>query len=136
MATYTLANLEKFGLRELDAVIALLKKYAHAKEDNALPCGFDETGVTIMFNHKMGTLFLTNDEHQVLTYGRRSNLEMVYVLGYWGHEGRIGDLWDAFLAGDIRPEDWEELAYYLEQEDMTEEAQQVRAAIKDEEASA
>ena len=67
---------------------------------------------------------------------REIELKGWYFLSYWGYEGFISDLWDMFLDGDIRPEDWEELACYLEQEDMTEEAQQVRAAIEEEETSA
>lgn len=132
MANTTLANLENFGIREIETAADLMNAYANGE----IPTWFYDDGVTVEFNPYSGNVFLVNSDYQVLMFDDAGDLEGWYFLSYWGHECFISELWNSFLDGDIRPEDWEELAYYLEQEDMTEEAQQVRAAIKEEEASA
>ena len=119
-----LANLENFGVREIEEAADLMQAYACGK----IPKWFYDDGVTIEFDPIIGNVFLTNSEYQCLMFDDNGELKGWHWLGYYGYEGFISDLWEEFLCGDIKEEDWEELADCLELEGMTREAQHVRTA--------
>lgn len=128
MNNTTITNLKKFGMREIKMANELMLAYAEGN----VPKWFANDGVTVGFNPYSGNVFLTNNNHQILMFDD-GELKSWYYLGYYGHEGFINDLWYGFLDGDIRPEDWKELAFFLEQEGMCQETHEVKRAIEEDE---
>lgn len=124
MANTTLANLENLGVREIEEAADLMQAYASKK----IPEWFYNDSVTVEFNPSSGKVFLTNSEYQVLMFDDNGELKGWHWLSYYGCEGFIADLWEEFLCGNIKKEDWGELADCLELEGMTREAQYVRTA--------
>ena len=125
----TIANLEKYGYREIIMAADLMKAYAEGKA----PRWFYDDGVTVEFNPNSGNVFLTNNDCQVLMVDDDGNLYTWYYLSYHGNEGDIEMLWIDYKNGNIGEEDFEELAGYLEQEGMDEEVEELRAAMEQEE---
>lgn len=120
----TTTNLSDFGNRELILLIELLQ----ARIGQGLPDDFDDDEVYPMMNQDSGNVFLTNSEYQVAMMNG-DKLESFYWLGYAGTEGFIDELWQQFQDGDINENDYEELAYILENNNMGDEVEKVRKAI-------
>lgn len=92
----TFNNLENYGYRELALAIKLLTLYSEYK----LPESFVEEGVTIMFNHYSGMVFITNVECQVLV-ANKGRLELFYTTPYKGIEGYREELLEMLNNGEI-----------------------------------
>lgn len=92
----TFNNLENFGYRELALAIELLTLYSEYK----LPESFVKEGVTIMFNHYSGMVFITNAEYQVLATNK-GKLELFYTTPYKGIEGYKEELLEMLRIGEI-----------------------------------
>lgn len=116
-------DISHMGYRELQEAEKLLVAYAGARPD----AWWDEN-VKLAFNVHSGMVFLTNDDYQTLVL-RDGKVELFYCLGYDGHEGFIDELYSDFLDGDMAEQNLDELANYLEDERMIEEAERVRSAI-------
>lgn len=117
-------DLSRMGYRELAEASELLKAYTEAR-----PEAWDDSGVKLAYNSYSGVVFLTNDISQELRL-RDGNAEMYYWLSYAGEEGHIDELYESFKNGGIDPEDYEQLANYLEGEGMSKEADEVRKAME------
>ena len=124
MSNRTLVYLGNLGIREIEEAANLMQAYACGKT----PKWFYDNGVAVEFNPNSDKVFLTNGGCQCLMFDDSGELKGWHCLGYYGYEGFISDLWEEFLIGNIQQEDWEELAYHLELEGMTREAQYVRTA--------
>ena len=117
----TTTNLEDFGYRELELLEELLK----AMREQGLPVDFYNNEVHPMMNQSSGNVFLTNSEYQVAMMNG-DKLESFYFLSYYGTEGFLDELIEAYKDGDIHTEDLEQLADILEENNETELAEEVR----------
>lgn len=122
MANTTLTNL--VGIKEIKEAANLILAYVSGKT----PRWFYGDGIAVEFNPSSGKIFLTNSHHEVLMFDDNGELKSWHRLDYHGYEGFTSDLWEEFLCGGIKKEDWEELAYYLGLEGMIREARYVRTA--------
>lgn len=61
------------------------------------------------------------------------NLESWYFLSYYGNEGFLDELLDEYNNGNIKEEDFEQLADILEQNGSNEKAEEIRAKLSEEE---
>lgn len=120
-----LLDLSKLGYREAEEAGKLLLAYTKSRPDN----WYDE-GVKLAFNSYNGNVFLLNDDYQVLMLNG-DKAEIYYSLSCDGYEGFIEDLYDDFRNGNIDERNYDQLADYLEAENMTAEAEEVRQAIRD-----
>lgn len=117
-------DISKMGYRELAEAGKLLEAYAEER-----PASWCDEGVRLACNSDSGCVFLTNEDGQVLMlYGDKVALS--YSLTYGDNEGFIDELYEEFKNGDIDKQDYEELACYLEAEQMTDEAEQVHKALR------
>lgn len=119
-------DLSTFGYRELDMACDILK----AIVANGYPDDFDDEGVRIEFNPSSGDVFLTNDDYQVCMVAE-DKLESVYYLDYSGYEDFIENLIQEFDYGNIKTEDYEELANICENRGFEEKANEIRAKLKE-----
>lgn len=120
-------DLSLMGNRELLMAIEVLKSYA----TKGVPDNFLNENVALGFNPNSGYVFLYNDnaETLMLTNGK---LEKWYYLPDSGKEGFIDDLYEDFKQGFIDElDDLDFLREYLDENDMTEKAQEVRNKIKE-----
>lgn len=100
----------------------LLKAYAEHR-----PADWFDEGVKLACNRDHGTVFLVNEDGQVLMlHGDKA--EQFYGLGYSGLEGFADKLYADFRSGNVPLEDLEELADILSREGMDVEAQEVDKA--------
>ena len=101
-----------------------------ALKEQGLPDNFNNDEVVPMMNQNSGNVFLTNSDCQVAMMNG-DKLEQFYFLSYHGHEGFADDLYSDFKNGNIGEEDFEQLAEILDDEGMTEEAEEVRSKIEE-----
>lgn len=124
----TTTDLSDFGYREL----AMLEELLKAMREQGLPDDFYDDEVIPMFNRISGNVFLTNSDYQVAMLNG-DNLESWYFLSYHGNEGFLDELLDEYNNGDIKEEDFEQLADILEQNGNNEKAEEIRAKLNEEE---
>lgn len=124
----TTTNLQDFGSREL----LILEETIKAMREQGLPCDFDEDGVVPMLNQSSGNVFLTNSDYQVAMLNG-DNLESFYFLSYYGNEGFFDELIEEYDNGNIKPEDFEQLADICEANGETEKAEEIRKALEESE---
>lgn len=124
----TITDLSDFGYRELTMLEELLK----AMREQGLPDDFYDDEVVPMFNRISGNVFLTNSDYQVAMLNG-DNLESWYFLSYHGNEGFLDELLDEYNNGNIKEEDFEQLADILEQNGNNEKAEEIRAKLSEEE---
>lgn len=124
----TTTDLSDFGYRELTMLEELLK----AMREQGLPDDFYDDEVVPMFNRISGNVFLTNSDYQVAMLNG-DNLESWYFLSYHGNEGFLDELLDEYNNGNIKEEDFEQLADILEQNGNNEKAEEIRAKLSEEE---
>jgi hypothetical protein len=89
----TTTNLAEFGNREREEAGRLL--LAYSKTPNVCPY-FKNSEVQVMMNTNSGSVFLTDDNYNVLMLNG-NHLEGYYNSPYEGHEGFFGELielWD------------------------------------------
>lgn len=122
-------DLSTFGYRELDMAGNLLKAICK----NGYPDDFDDNGVRIEFNPSSGDVFLTNDNGDVCMDDSEGNLYSIYWLSYHGNEGCIEDLIQQYDDGDVKSEDYEQLADLCERNGFEDKANEIREKIKEEE---
>ena len=127
----TTTNLSDFGYRELIMLEELLK----AMREQGLPNDFYDEGVHAMMNQSSGNVFLTNSDYQVAMLNG-DNLESFYFLSYYGDEGFLDELIEEYDNGNIKPEDFEQLADICEANGETEKAEEIRKALEESEAEA
>lgn len=125
----TTTNLSDFGYRELIMLEELLK----AMREQGLPNDFYNEGVQPMMNQSSGNVFLTNSDYQVAMLNG-NKLESFYFLSYYGNEGFLDELIEEYDNGNIKPEDFEQLADICEANGETEKAEEIREALKEAEA--
>lgn len=124
-------DLSDFGKNELAEAGKLLLAYGEGRGNGGCLDRFGN-GVKIGFNFNSGYVWLEDEDCNCLMYNEETQeLYQFYFLSYNGNEGSAIDLYEEFNDGDIDPEDYEQLAYILEDEDMDEEAEQVRKAIEE-----
>lgn len=124
----TTTDLSDFGYRELTMLEELLK----AMREQGLPDDFYDDEVVPMFNRISGNVFLTNSDYQVAMLNG-DNLESWYFLSYHGNEGFLDELLNEYNNGNIKEEDFEQLADILEQNGNNEKAEEIRAKLSEEE---
>lgn len=124
----TTTDLSDFGYRELTMLEELLK----AMREQGLPDDFYDDEVVPMFNRISGNVFLTNSDYQVAMLNG-DNLESWYFLSYHGNEGFLDELLDEYNNGNIKEEDFEQLADILEQNGNNEKAEEIRVKLSEEE---
>lgn len=124
----TTTDLSNFGYREL----AMLEELLKAMREQGLPDDFYDDEVVPMFNRISGNVFLTNSDYQVAMLNG-DNLESWYFLSYHGNEGFLDELLDEYNNGNIKEEDFEQLADILEQNGNNEKAEEIRAKLSEEE---
>lgn len=117
----TTTNLSDFGHRELE----MLEELLQAMREQGLPDDFYDNEVTPMMNQYSGNVFLTNSEYQVAMMND-DKLESFYTLSYSGSEGFIDELYEQFQGDYINSHDLEQLATLLDENGMTDEAEEVR----------
>lgn len=123
-----MSALEVFSKRGLLEAGNILRCYADGKYPYDLFWG---KGVHLEYNQAYDNVYLTNDNYEVLRYDKESDsLYMFYVLSWDGHEGDVDSLWSDFENGNIAEENYDQLADILENEGKTDEAEQVREAIR------
>lgn len=127
----TTTNLSDFGYRELTILEELLK----AMREQGLPNDFYDEGVHAMMNQSSGNVFLTNSDYQVAMLNG-DKLESFYFLSYYGNEGFLDELIEEYDNGNIKPEDFEQLADICEANGETEKAEEIRKALEESEAEA
>ena len=127
----TTTNLSDFGYRELIMLEELLK----AMREQGLPTDFYDEGVHAMMNQSSGNVFLTNSDYQVAMLNG-DKLESFYFLSYYGNEGFLDELIEEYDNGNIKPEDFEQLADICETNGETEKAEEIRKALEESEAEA
>lgn len=121
-----------FGYRELKEAIKLLTAYTEHNDTGHCLHRFGE-GVKVGFNRNSGYIWLRDGDFNILMLDDNDQLYQFYFLGYAGTEGSAEELFEMFEDGEIDPEDYEQLADILEDEDMTDEAEAVRDAMEKEE---
>ena len=122
----TTTDLSDFGYREL----AMLEELLKAMREQGLPDDFYDDEVVPMFNRNSGNVFLTNSDYQVAMLNG-DNLESWYFLSYYGNEGFLDELLDEYNNGNIKEEDFEQLADILEQNGSNEKAEEIRAKLSE-----
>lgn len=122
----TTTNLTDFGYRELEMLEELIK----AMREQGLPEDFYDEEVHPMMNQNGGNVFLTNSEYQVAMMNG-DKLESFYWLSYHGNEGFLGDLICDFYHGNIKPEDFEQLADICEENGRDEVAEEIRKRLEE-----
>lgn len=125
----TTTNLSDFGYREL----AILEKLLKAMREQGLPDDFYNEEVHPMMNQSSGNVFLTNSDYQVAMLNG-DKLESFYFLSYHGNEGFLDELIEEYDNGNIRVEDFEQLADICEENEETEKAEEIRKALEEAEA--
>ncbi len=124
----TTTDLSDFGYREL----AMLEELLKAMREQGLPDDFYDDEVVPMFNRNSGNVFLTNSDYQAAMLNG-DNLESWYFLSYHGNEGFLDELLDEYNDGNIKEEDFEQLADILEQNGNNEKAEEIRERLSKEE---
>lgn len=125
----TTTNLSDFGYRELMMLEELLK----AMREQGLPKDFYDEEVHPMMNQSSGNVFLTNSDYQVAMLNG-DKLESFYFLSYHGNEGFLDELIEEYDNGNIKIEDFEQLADICEENGETEKAEEIRKALEEAEA--
>lgn len=125
----TTTNLSDFGYRELTMLEELLK----AMREQGLPEDFYNDEVHPMMNQSSGNVFLTNSDYQVAMLNG-DKLESFYFLSYHGNEGFLDELIEEYNNGNIKIEDFEQLADICEGNGETEKAEEIRKALEEAEA--
>ena len=111
-------DLANFGWREINLAADLLRSYASAgqfrdgKQYNYLPESWDDTGVKLAFDPNSGSVFLTNDDYQVLV-NTDAGVAMWYNTPYYGVEGTMEEVAEVFVndatdaeGNPLPPERW------------------------------
>ena len=122
----TTTNLSNFGYRELIILEELLK----AMREQGLPDDFYDEEVHPMMNQSSGNVFLTNSDYQVAMLNG-DKLESFYFLSYHGNEGFLDELIEEYDNGNIKPEDFEQLADICEENGETEKAEEILKALEE-----
>ena len=122
----TTTNLSDFGYRELIMLEELLK----AMREQGLPDDFYNDEVHPMMNQSSGNVFLTNSDYQVAMLNG-DKLESFYFLSYHGNEGFLDELIEEYDNGNIKTEDFEQLADICEVNGETEKAEEIRKALEE-----
>lgn len=122
----TTTNLSDFGYREL----AILEKLLKAMREQGLPDDFYNEEVHPMMNQSSGNVFLTNSDYQVAMLNG-DKLESFYFLSYHGNEGFLDELIEEYDNGNIRVEDFEQLADICEENGETEKAEEIRKVLEE-----
>ena len=122
----TTTNLSDFGYREL----AILEELLKAMREQGLPKDFYNEEVHPMMNQLSGNVFLTNSDYQVAMLNGEK-LESFYFLSYHGNEGFLDELIDEYDNGNIKTEDFEQLADICEENGETENAEEIRKALEE-----
>ena len=125
----TTTNLSDFGYRELSILEELLK----AMREQGLPGDFYNEEVHPMMNQSSGNVFLTNSDYQVAMLNG-DKLESFYFLSYHGNEGFLDELIEEYDNGNIKIEDFEQLADICEENGKTEKAEEIRKTLEETEA--
>ena len=125
----TTTNLSNFGYRELIMLEELLK----AMREQGLPDDFYDDEVHPMMNQSSGNVFLTNSDYQVAMLNG-DKLESFYFLSYHGNEGFLDELIEEYDNGNIKVEDFEQLADICEENEEIEKAEEIRKALEEAEA--
>ena len=125
----TTTNLSNFGYRELLILEELLK----AMREQGLPDDFYDEEVHPMMNQSSGNVFLTNSDYQVAMLNG-DKLESFYFLSYHGNEGFLDELIEEYDNGNIKTEDFEQLADICEGNGEREKAEEIRKALEEAEA--
>lgn len=124
-------DLSDFGKNELAEAGKLLLAYGEGRGNSGCLDRFG-SNVKIGFNFASGYVWLEDEDANCLMYDEETQeLYQFYSLSFSGNEGSAKELYEQFDDGFIDPEDYEQLAYILEDEDMDEEAEQVRKAIEE-----
>jgi len=76
------SDLSEFGYREFKLMSELLNSYI----EYGLPRGFDNQGLTIMFNRNSGYVFFTNEDYQICMLNG-DKLEIWHNCANCGREG-------------------------------------------------
>lgn len=121
----TTTNLSDFGYREL----TMLEELLRAMREQGLPKDFYNDEVYPMMNQSSGNVFLTNSDYQVAMLNG-DKLESFYFLSYHGNEGFLDELIDEYNNGNIKVEDFEQLADICEDNGETEKAEEIRKALE------
>ena len=121
----TTTNLSDFGYREL----TILKELLKAMREQGLPDDFYDEEVHPMMNQSSGNVFLTNSDYQVAMLNG-DKLESFYFLSYHGNEGFLDELIEEYDNGNIKAEDFEQLADICEENGETEKAEEIRKAFE------
>ena len=108
----------------------MLEELLKAMREQGLPDDFCDDEVVPMFNRNSGDVFLTNLNCQVAMLNG-DNLESWYFLSYHGNEGFLDELLDEYDNGDIKEEDFEQLADICEQNGNEEKANEIRERLND-----
>ena len=122
----TTTNLSDFGYRELMMLEEILK----AMREQGLPKDFYDEEVHPMMNQNSGNVFLTNSDYQVAMLNG-DKLESFYFLSYHGNEGFLDELIEEYENGNIKVEDFEQLADICEENGKTEKAEEIRKALEE-----
>ncbi len=125
----TTTNLSDFGYRELTMLEELLK----AMREQGLPKDFYDDEVHPMMNQSSGNVFLTNSDYQVAMLNG-DKLESFYFLSYHGNEGFLDELIEEYNNGNVKAEDFEQLADICDENGETEKAEEIRRALEKAEA--
>lgn len=125
----TTTNLSDFGYREL----AILEELLKAMREQGLPEDFYNDEVHPMMNQSSGNVFLTNSDYQVAMLNG-DKLESFYFLSYHGNEGFLDELIEEYDNGNIKVEDFEQLADICEENGKTEKAKEIRKVLEEAEA--
>lgn len=125
-------DLSKFGYCELKEAAKLLTAYTEHEDTGHCLDRFGSE-VKIGMNYNSGYVWLEDEEYNCLMLDDNNQLFQLYYLSYAGTEGGAEELWEKFEEGEIDPEDYEQLAEILEDEGMTDEAKEVKAAMRNEE---
>lgn len=107
----SMTHLENFGTREIEQGVGLLQAYANT---NSLPASWFPTGVQLAFNAQSGLVFLTNSEYQALVDDSDYGICMLYSTPYYGNEGTLPQLCDAYNKDDDRWNNHDERQYLLD----------------------
>ena len=127
----TTTNLSDFSYRELTILEELLK----AMREQGLPKDFYNDEVCPMMNQLSGNVFLTNSDFQVAMLNG-DKLESFYFLSYHGNEGFLEELIEEYDNGNIKAEDFEQLADICEANGETKKAEEIRRALGESEMEA
>ena len=122
----TTTNLSNFGYRELMMLEELLK----AMREQGLPKDIYDDEVHPMLNQNSGNVFLTNSNYQVAMLND-DKLESFYFLSYHGNEGFLDELIEEYDNGNIKVEDFKQLADICEENGEAEKSEEIRKALEE-----